>query len=86
MNDIEQRVKKVIAEQLSINEADIKNESAFIEDLGADSLDTAPILWIRSNWLWLWKTLSRLKSRTINKKSCVRFNKRSTTSRPTLSN
>ena len=34
MNDIEQRVKKVIAEQLSINEADIKNESAFIEDLG----------------------------------------------------
>ena len=38
MNDIEQRVKKVIAEQLSINEADIKNESAFIEDLGADSL------------------------------------------------
>ena len=26
MNDIEQRVKKVIAEQLSINEADIKNE------------------------------------------------------------
>ena len=40
MNDIEQRVKKVIAEQLSINEADIKNESAFIEDLGADSLDT----------------------------------------------
>ena len=27
MNDIEQRVKKVIAEQLSINEADIKNES-----------------------------------------------------------
>ena len=38
MNDIEQRVKKVIAEQLSINEADIKNESAFIEDLGADEI------------------------------------------------
>ena len=44
MNDIEQRVKKVIAEQLSINEADIKNESAFIEDLGADSLDTVELL------------------------------------------
>ena len=70
MNDIEQRVKKVIAEQLSINEAET----------------SAPILWIRSNWLWLWKTLSRLKSRTINKKSCVRFNKRLTTSKPTLSN
>ena len=44
MNDIEQRVKKVVAEQLSINEADIKNESAFIEDLGADSLDTVELL------------------------------------------
>ena len=44
MNDIEQRVKKVIAEQLSINEADIKNESAFIEDLGADSLDTVELV------------------------------------------
>lgn len=44
MNDIEQRVKKVVAEQLSINEADIKNESAFIEDLGADSLDTVELV------------------------------------------
>ena len=44
MNDIEQRVKKVIAEQLSLNEADIKNESAFIEDLGADSLDTVELV------------------------------------------
>ena len=44
MNDIEQRVKKVIAEQLSINEADIKNDSAFIEDLGADSLDTVELV------------------------------------------
>ena len=44
MNDIEQRVKKVIAEQLSINEADIKNEFAFIEDLGADSLDTVELV------------------------------------------
>ena len=44
MDDIEQRVKKVIAEQLSINEADIKNESAFIEDLGADSLDTVELV------------------------------------------
>lgn len=44
MNGIEQRVKKVIAEQLSINEADIKNESAFIEDLGADSLDTVELV------------------------------------------
>ena len=42
--NIEARVKKVVAEQLSINEADIKNESAFIEDLGADSLDTVELI------------------------------------------
>lgn len=41
--NIEARVK-VVAEQLSINEADIKNESAFIEDLGADSLDTVELV------------------------------------------
>ena len=42
--NIEARVKKVVAEQLNINEADIKNESAFIEDLGADSLDTVELV------------------------------------------
>ena len=42
--NIEARVKKVVAEQLSINEPDIKNESAFIEDLGADSLDTVELV------------------------------------------
>ena len=36
--NIEARVKKVVAEQLSINEADIKN------DLGADSLDTVELV------------------------------------------
>ena len=35
-----QRVFKVVAEQLGVNEADIKNESSFVGDLGADSLDT----------------------------------------------
>ena len=44
MDNIEQQVKKVVAEQLSINEADIKNDSAFIADLGADSLDTVELV------------------------------------------
>jgi acyl carrier protein len=44
MENLEQRVKKVVAEQLNINEADIKNESAFIDDLGADSLDTVELV------------------------------------------
>ena len=40
MEDIELQVKKIVAEQLGIKEEDIKNESSFIEDLGADSLTT----------------------------------------------
>ena len=44
MENLEKRVKKVVAEQLNINEADIKNESAFIDDLGADSLDTVELV------------------------------------------
>ena len=44
MENIEQRVKKIVAEQLGVNEADIKIESAFVEDLGADSLDTVELV------------------------------------------
>ena len=44
MENIEQRVKKVVAEQLGVNEADIKNESSFVDDLGADSLDTVELV------------------------------------------
>ncbi|WP_348748089.1 acyl carrier protein [Pseudomonas rhodesiae] len=44
MSDIEQRVKKIVAEQLGIAEADIKNESSFVDDLGADSLDTVELV------------------------------------------
>ena len=44
MDNIEQQVKKVVAEQLSINEADIKDDSAFIADLGADYLDTVELV------------------------------------------
>lgn len=44
MENIEQRVKKIVAEQLGVNEADIKTESAFVEDLGADSLDTVELV------------------------------------------
>ena len=44
MDSIEQRVKKIVAEQLGVNEAEIKNESAFVDDLGADSLDTVELV------------------------------------------
>ena len=44
MENIEARVKKVIAEKLGVDEATIKNEAAFVEDLGADSLDTVELV------------------------------------------
>ncbi len=44
MDDIEVKVKKIVAEQLGVNEAEIKNESSFIDDLGADSLDTVELV------------------------------------------
>ncbi len=44
MATIEERVKKIIAEQLGVNESEITNESSFVDDLGADSLDTVELV------------------------------------------
>ncbi|MDC0182536.1 acyl carrier protein [Nitrosomonadales bacterium] len=44
MSDIEQRVRKIVSEQLGTDEDQIKNESSFIDDLGADSLDTVELV------------------------------------------
>ena len=44
MENIEQRVRKIVAEQLGVNEADVKYESSFVNDLGADSLDTVELV------------------------------------------
>ena len=44
METVEQRVKKIVAEQLGVNDADIKPESTFVDDLGADSLDTVELV------------------------------------------
>ena len=44
MSDIEVRVKKIIAEQLGVEESQVTNEKAFVADLGADSLDTVELV------------------------------------------
>jgi acyl carrier protein len=44
MSDIEQRVKKIIAEQLGVAEDQVTNEKSFVNDLGADSLDTVELV------------------------------------------
>jgi acyl carrier protein len=44
MDNIEARVKKIVAEQLGVAEADVKTDSSFTEDLGADSLDNVELV------------------------------------------
>lgn len=42
--EIEERVKKIIIEQLGVKEEEVKNNSSFVDDLGADSLDTVELV------------------------------------------
>lgn len=44
MSTIEERVKKIVAEQLGVKEDEVNNSSSFVEDLGADSLDTVELV------------------------------------------
>ncbi len=44
MSDINERVKKIIAENLGVDEAKVVPEASFVEDLGADSLDTVELV------------------------------------------
>jgi acyl carrier protein len=44
MSTIEERVKKIVAEQLGVKEDEVTNSASFVEDLGADSLDTVELV------------------------------------------
>ena len=44
MSNIEDRIKKIVAEQLGVKEDEVKTESSFVDDLGADSLDTVELV------------------------------------------
>lgn len=44
MSSIEERVKKIVVEQLGVKEEDVTASSSFVEDLGADSLDTVELV------------------------------------------
>ncbi|MGH1470210.1 MAG: acyl carrier protein [Cellvibrionaceae bacterium] len=44
MSSIDERVKKIVAEQLGVKEEEVKTEASFVEDLGADSLDTVELV------------------------------------------
>ena len=42
--DVSSKVKKIVADHLGIDEAKVTEESSFIDDLGADSLDTVELV------------------------------------------
>ncbi len=44
MSTIEERVRKIVAEQLGVKEEEVTSEASFVEDLGADSLDTVELV------------------------------------------
>jgi acyl carrier protein len=44
MSNIEERVKKIIVEQLEVDEKEVVNSASFVDDLGADSLDTVELV------------------------------------------
>ena len=44
MSSIDKRVKEIVAEQLGVDESQVTNEASFMDDLGADSLDTVELV------------------------------------------
>ena len=44
MSSIEERVKKIVAEQLGVKDEEVTNDASFVDDLGADSLDTVELV------------------------------------------
>ena len=44
MSSVEERVKKIVVEQLGVKEDEVSNEASFVDDLGADSLDTVELV------------------------------------------
>ncbi len=44
MQSVEEKVKKIVAEQLGVDEEEVTPEASFVEDLGADSLDTVELV------------------------------------------
>ena len=44
MSTVEERVKQIVVEQLGVKEEEVTGESSFVDDLGADSLDTVELV------------------------------------------
>lgn len=44
MSTVEERVKQIVVEQLGVNDEEVLGDSSFVDDLGADSLDTVELV------------------------------------------
>jgi acyl carrier protein len=44
MSSVEERVKKIVVEQLGVNDSEVRPDASFVDDLGADSLDTVELV------------------------------------------
>lgn len=44
MSNVEERVKKIVVEQLGVKEDEVTSTASFVDDLGADSLDTVELV------------------------------------------
>ncbi len=44
MSTVEERVKKIVVDQLGVKEEEVGGDSSFVDDLGADSLDTVELV------------------------------------------
>ena len=44
MSSVEERVKKIVIEQLGVKDDEVKEDASFVDDLGADSLDTVELV------------------------------------------
>ena len=44
MSTVDERVKKIVIEQLGVKEEEVTNTASFVDDLGADSLDTVELV------------------------------------------
>ena len=44
MSSVPDRVKKIVVEQLGVKEEEVNNDASFVDDLGADSLDTVELV------------------------------------------
>ena len=44
MSNVAERVRKIVVEQLGVKEEELRNDASFVDDLGADSLDTVELV------------------------------------------